>query len=61
MTDGTSSDERYDLISVLSHATHGADDRDRFIANAARRGDEGLAWFLREIRDDDQARAQRAK
>jgi hypothetical protein len=45
-TTGTS-DEHYNLISVLYHALNGADTCDRYALDAETAGDEGLAAFFR--------------
>jgi hypothetical protein len=45
-TTGTK-DEHYNLISVLYHALHGAENCDRFASDAEIAGDERLAAFFR--------------
>ena len=55
------SDRDYDLISVLYHATHGAWNYDAYIADATEAGDEDLASFFRDVRDENARRAARAK
>jgi hypothetical protein len=54
-------DERYDLISVLYHATHGAWNYEEYISDAEQKGDDQLAQFFREVRDENKSRAQTAK
>lgn len=54
-------DERYDLISVLYHATHGAWNYEGYISDAESKGDDELAQFFRDIRDENKARAHKAK
>ena len=41
-------DEHYNLISVLYHALHGAENCDRYASDAEIAGDERLAAFFRE-------------
>lgn len=59
-TTGTS-DQHYDLISVLYHAVHGAWNYDQYIADAEEAGDEHLAAFFREVATQNVDRAARAK
>lgn len=54
-------DEHYDLVSVLYHASHGAWNYDEYIRDAEQRGDEELAGFFREVRDQNKQRSERAK
>ena len=54
-------DEHYNLISVLYHALHGAENCDRYASDAEIAGDEHLAAFLREGQGMQTALAERAK
>ena len=54
-------DEHYNLISVLYHALHGAENCDRYAADAEIAGDERLAAFFRETQTMQTQIAERAK
>ena len=54
-------DKHYDLISVLYHATQGAWNYDQYISDAEEEGDQDLAQFFRDVRQQNADRAQRAK
>ena len=54
-------DEHYDLISVLYHALHGADNCDHYALDAEASGDERLAAFFREAQGAQMLLAERAK
>ncbi len=54
-------DEHYNLISVLYHALHGAENCDRYAADAEVAGDERLAAFFRETQTMQTQVAERAK
>ena len=54
-------DEHYNLISVLYHALHGAENSDRYAADAEAAGDEQLAAFFRETQGMHTRVAERAK
>ena len=54
-------DEHYNLISVLYHALHGAENCDRYAADAEVAGDERLASFFREAQGMQTQLAERAK
>ena len=54
-------DEHYNLISVLYHALHGAENCDRYAADAEVAGDERLAAFFREAQLVQTQLAERAK
>ena len=60
MTTGTR-DEHYNLVSVLYHALHGADNCDRYALDAEAAGDERLAEFFREAQGGQMLLAERAK
>lgn len=51
----------YDLSSVLFHALEGGASYDTFIEDAEREGDQELADFFRQVRDEDSNRADRAQ
>jgi hypothetical protein len=59
-TTGTK-DEHYNLISVLYHALHGAENCDRYASDAEISGDERLAAFFREAQALQTELAERAK
>ncbi len=54
-------DEHYNLISVLYHALHGAENCDRYASDAEIAGDERLAAFFREAQGMQTVIAERAK
>ncbi|MDQ3862153.1 MAG: hypothetical protein M3317_01365 [Actinomycetota bacterium] len=54
-------DEHYNLVSVLYHALHGADNCDRYALDAEAAGDERLAEFFREAQGGQMLLAERAK
>jgi len=54
-------DEHYDLISVLYHALHGADNCNTYALDAEAAGDERLAAFFREASVMQTQLADRAK
>jgi hypothetical protein len=54
-------DEHYDLISVLYHGLQGAENCDRYAADAEASGDERLAAFFREAQVMQIEMAERAK
>ena len=54
-------DEHYNLVSVLYHAQHGAENCDRYAADAEVAGDERLAAFFRETQTMQTQIAERAK
>ena len=56
-----SRDEHYNLVSVLYHALHGAENCDRYAADAEVTGDEQLAAFFREAQVMQAQLAERAK
>ncbi len=51
----------YDLSSVLFHALEGGASYDTYIQDAQREGDQELADFFRQVRDEDSNRADRAQ
>jgi hypothetical protein len=54
-------DEHYNLISVLYHALHGAENCDHYASDAEFVGDERLAAFFRETQTMHTRIAERAK
>jgi hypothetical protein len=54
-------DEHYDLISVLYHALHGAENCDRYASDAEVAGNERVAAFFREAQVVQTQLAERAK
>src|SRR3712207_6471253 len=54
-------DEHYNLISVLYHALHGAENCDRYASDAEVAGDERSAAFFREAQVMQAQIAERAK
>lgn len=54
-------DVTYDLVSILYHALEGADTYDQYISDAEQSGDQDLAQFFRDTKEEDQRRADRAK
>ncbi len=59
-TTGTK-DEHYNLISVLYHALHGADNCDHYALDVEASGDERLAAFFREAQAAQVQIAERGK
>jgi hypothetical protein len=60
MADNTgASNPEYNLISVLYHALQGADLYQKYASDAG--SDQDLANFFREVQQQEQQRAQRAK
>jgi hypothetical protein len=60
LTTGTR-DEHYDLISVLYHALHGAENCEMYATDAEAAGREDLAAFFREVQATQSRLAERAK
>ena len=54
-------DITYDLVSVIYHALQGAETTALYIADAEQEGNQELASFFREAKDEYQRRAERAK
>src|SRR5687768_17894277 len=54
-------DEHYNLVSVLYHALHGAENCDRYAADAEVTGDERLADFFRDAQAMQAQLAERTK
>lgn len=55
------SNVQYDLVSVMYHALQGAQTYDMYIRDAEQQGDQELGQFFREVKQEDQRRAERAK
>ena len=55
------SDELYDLVSVLYHALQGGETSQRYIDDARQAGDDELAIFVEQVQAEDRDRAERAK
>ena len=51
----------YDLSSVLFHALQGGASYDQYIRDAEETGDEELATFFIQVRDEDSMRADEAQ
>lgn len=54
-------DVTYNLVSILYHALQGAETYDQYIRDAEQGGDQDLARFFREVKDQNEQRADRAK
>jgi rubrerythrin len=54
-------DATYNLISVIYHALQGAETYEQYIEDAEQQGDEDIAQFFRDARDESTARADRGK
>jgi hypothetical protein len=54
-------DEHYDIVSVLYHTLHGAWNYDQYIRDAEQAGDDELASFFRDVKEQNAQRAERAK
>lgn len=55
------SNEHYDLVSIMYHALQAAQTYDMYIRDAEQSGDRELAQFFREVQQEDHRRAERAK
>lgn len=55
------SNQYYNLISIMYHALHGAQTYDTYIQDAEQSGDRDLAQFFREVQQEDKRRSERAK
>lgn len=54
-------DVTYNLVSVLYHALQGAETYQMYIRDAEEAGDNELAQFFREVKQQEQQRADRTK
>ena len=55
------SNEFYNLVSIMYHALQGAQTYDTYIRDAEQSGDRDLAQFFREVQQEDNRRSERAK
>ena len=54
-------DTHYNLVSILYHALQGAETYDQYIKDAEQGGNQDLAQFFREVKEENKKRAERAK
>ncbi len=54
-------DIHYNLVSILYHALQGAETYDQYIKDAEQGGNQDLAQFFREVKEENKKRAERAK
>ncbi len=54
-------DVTYNLVSILYHSLQGAETYDQYIRDAEQGGDQELAQFFRDVKRENEQRAQRAK
>jgi hypothetical protein len=54
-------DKDYDLISVLYHALQGVENAGKYRQDAEREGSPEVADFMREVQEQNNRMAQRAK
>ena len=54
-------DVTYNLVSILFHALQGAETYDQYIRDAEQGGDQDLAQFFRDVKQENSRRADRAK
>jgi hypothetical protein len=54
-------DEHYNLVSVLYHALEGGSLYDRYISDAEGAGDDDLAQFFKDVQEEERKRSDRAK
>ena len=55
------SNEYYDVISVLYHSLQGAQTYAKYVEDAGRRGDQELVQFFTQVQQDEVVRVERAK
>lgn len=60
-TSAAASDPMFGVVSVLYHALQGAQTYDQYCEDARRSKDEELEQFFEECREEEAARARRAK
>ncbi len=60
-TDTGTPDETYALVSILYHALQGADTYADFLEDAQAAGDDEVAEFVTQVREEEIRRAARAK
>jgi rubrerythrin len=54
-------DVTYNLVSILYHALQGAETYDQYIQDAEQGGNQDLAQFFRDVKEQNRQRADRAK
>lgn len=54
-------DTTYNLVSILYHALQGAETYDQYIEDANGQGDNELAQFFGDVKEEEKRRADRAK
>lgn len=54
-------DTTYNLVSILYHALQGAETYDQYIEDANGQGDNDLAQFFLDVKEEEKRRADRAK
>jgi hypothetical protein len=54
-------DITYNLISIAFHALQGAETYDQYIQDAQQAGDQELAQFFQQVKQENAQRANRAK
>ncbi|MDC0682497.1 MULTISPECIES: hypothetical protein [Sorangium] len=54
-------DKDYNLVSVLYHVLKGAETHSQYIQDAKKQGDQELASFFSEVRQEELRLAERAK
>ena len=54
-------DITYNLVSTIYHALQGAETEAIYIADAEQEGDQELVQFFRDVKEENQRRADRAK
>jgi hypothetical protein len=54
-------DVTYNLVSILYHTLQAAETHDQYIRDAEESGDQDLAAFFREVKDENTRRADRSK
>ncbi|MFL6208034.1 MAG: hypothetical protein ACJ74W_04250 [Pyrinomonadaceae bacterium] len=60
-TNTGTTDVTYNLLSVVYHALQGAETYEQYINDAETQGDQELAQFFRDVRDENTKRADRGK
>ncbi len=54
-------DSTYNLVSIIYHALQGSQTYEQYVSDAEASGDQELADFIRQVRDENTQRADRAK
>lgn len=60
-TSSGTQDVTYNLVSVIYHALQGAETCDVYIRDAEKDGDQELVKFFREVKNQNQQAAEKAK